>query len=240
MGGIASKALAGWPAVARLLRSHALLAAVTALATVATTVPLLWPSGSAAGAGAAAAVLADAPVDAAAPHIHGSQPAAGPPRPLDARTRARLGVQLDQAQAAALRYPTAADAVRAGYRLGVGYERQLGTHYFRFASIDDRFDPRDPEMLLYSGDELGARLVGATYYVVGSPLEPAGFAGGNDRWHQHLATCVNRDGVHVEPGDTFAAGCPRRGRNAWMLHVWVVPGYESPGGVFSVYNIRLP
>jgi hypothetical protein len=227
----------GWRALARTLRPHALLVAVAALAVAGTTVAVLASTGE--PAAPSAGVVGDQ-AGTPAPHQHGSQPAAGPPKPLDPATRARLDAQLAQARAAALRYPTAADAMRAGYRLGVTYEKQLGTHYFRFDAIDDRFDPRHPEMLLYSGDEPSARLVGATYYVIGSPLEPAGFAGGNDRWHQHLGTCVSRDGVHNEPGDAFAAGCPRRGRNAWMLHVWVVPGYEAPGGVFAVFNTRLP
>jgi hypothetical protein len=102
-------------------------------------------------------------------------------------------------------------------------------HYDR---IDSIFDPAKPEMLLFSGDEPGAHLVGVTYYVVHRP--PTGFTGDQDLWHQHQNVCIAADGPRFA-GDG-AIGCKARWDWSWMLHAWVVPGYENPDGVFAAEN----
>ena len=117
------------------------------------------------------------------------------------------------------------------------YVPLIGAHYMRFANLVDGFDPAAPEMLLYDGTDPDSRIVGVSYFVVGGK-EPAGFAGPNDHWHQHIGLCLK--GTLVVGGERVSeAECARRGGrkannlDAWMVHAWVVPGWESPQGVFS-------
>jgi hypothetical protein len=167
-------------------------------------------------------------------HLHGT---ATPEQPLDRETRAQLGVQLTAARAAAMSYPTVADAERAGYAKVTGYLPLIGAHYVNWDLMDGTFDVDHPEMLLYDGTSPDSRIVGLSYYVF-SPGEPAGFAGPNDHWHQHIGLCL-RDGVVVGGTQLTAEQCAARGgakaqaSDGWMVHAWVVPGWESPAGVFS-------
>ena len=69
-------------------------------------------------------------------------------------------------------------------------------------------------------------------------LEPDVFAGPNDHWHQHIGLCL-KDNVVIGAETMSAATCTSLGgtkaeaANGWMIHAWVVPGWESPEGVFS-------
>jgi hypothetical protein len=94
------------------------------------------------------------------------------------------------------------------------------------------FNPAAPAMLLFDGDVPASKLVGLAYYVYDSQGPPAGFAGAFDHWHQHRQTCVSPSGAHFE-GDDSAIACRGRGRNAWMLHLWVTPGYQTVNLIFS-------
>lgn len=155
---------------------------------------------------------------------------------MDAATTATLDLQLEAARGVAARYPRVADALADGYSLAAPYESLIGSHYLRFAEVDTVFDVSRPEMLLFDGDAAESRLVGLSYYVVGS-VAPDGFAGEADRWHQHVQTCLTPDGPAFA-GDGYRL-CRASGRNSWMLHAWVVAGRESPHGVFSDENARL-
>lgn len=162
----------------------------------------------------------------------------------DPATRTLLGEQLAAARAAALQYPTAADAMAAGYRKVTTYIPCIAAHYMRFSFVDATFDPAAPEMLLYDGNGPGARIVGLSYYVSGVTTAPEGFAGPNDPWHQHIGLCV-RDGVVVGGTQLTEAECAARGgtkadgSTAWMVHAWVVPGWESAWGTFSAEHPEL-
>src|SRR5947209_1067218 len=83
---------------------------------------------------------------------------------LDPATRERLARQLVAARDVALRYPTVADAERAGYRAVTPYLPLIGAHYIRFLVIDGTFDIDQPEMLLYDGTKPTSRIVGLSYY----------------------------------------------------------------------------
>ncbi|MDP9442209.1 MAG: hypothetical protein M3P34_08550, partial [Actinomycetota bacterium] len=155
---------------------------------------------------------------------------------MDAEAAALLDRQLDAARMVAGRYPTVADAVADGFDPAAPYESLIGSHYLRFADVDHVFDVTRPEMLLFDGDSPESRLVGLSYYVVG-PVAPEGFAGRADRWHQHVQTCLTAGGPAFA-GDGYRQ-CRASGRNSWMLHAWVVAGWESPRGVFSDENARL-
>jgi hypothetical protein len=74
--------------------------------------------------------------------------------------------------------------------------------------------------------------------------DPQGFAGPNDVWHVHHDICIKsgKNGVIDSPlgadHDATQEQCDAVGGNLlkqtqYLLHVWVVPGYESPEGVFS-------
>jgi hypothetical protein len=175
-------------------------------------------------------------------HGHGT---AVPEQPLDRPTRNALGMELTVARDAALKYPTVADAVAAGYRMVTPYVPLIGAHYLNFGIVDTTFDAAKPEMLLYDGTKPDDRIVGLSYFVAapgGKP--PAGFIGPNDHWHQHIGLCV-KNGVVVGGEKTTPEQCKARGGNKiglndiWMVHAWVVPGWDSPQGVFSPEHLGL-
>lgn len=199
--------------------------------------PVLAPGESAAG-----------PATAAAPAGgHGEHKGPQSWRPLtDPATCEQLRTELDAARATAERYPTAADAQAAGYVMVTTYLPEIASHWMRFAHVDDRFVIEEPEMLLYDGNGLDARIVGLSYYIVGEPDQPptVGFTGGNTEYHRHVGLCV-RGTLVVGNEATTAEECRARGgiktdgSRAWMAHAWVVPGCESPWGVFSAANPKL-
>jgi hypothetical protein len=173
-------------------------------------------------------------------HGHGSVPNV----PIDAATRATLASQLVQARAVADRFPTVADAEAAGYTMVTPYVPLIGAHYIKWSLMDGTFDVAQPEMLLYDGTAPTSAMVGLSYYQF-SRTEPSGFAGPNDHWHQHIGLCLNSQLVVVGGSSTSAEECAARGgqkieaSDGWMVHAWVVPGWESQEGVFSPENADL-
>ena len=97
-------------------------------------------------------------------------------------------------------------------------------------------------MLLYDGTSPTSRMVGLSYYVV-DDAEPEGFAGPNDHWHRHIGLCVDPNQTLVVGDEqtttaecTALGGIKTDGSDGWMVHAWVVPGWDSPQGVFSAEN----
>jgi hypothetical protein len=168
-----------------------------------------------------------------------------PDKPLPPATRALVAAQLVAARTAALQYPTVADAQRAGFVLAGGFSPLTGAHYMDFAHAVGPFDPSHPGSYIYDGTSPTSRIIGLMY--LGADLAPpAGFAGPNDHWHRHANTCViySASGIKVPfPADSTVTisqcnavhGIFMR-RTIWMVHAWVVPGWESPSGVFSHDN----
>ena len=157
----------------------------------------------------------------------------------DRATRDLLGQQLAVARATALSVPTAADAQAAGYHQSTPYVPRIGSHWLKPAALGNAFDPAEPEMLLYDGNGLDARIVGLSYLGLTNPeTPPDGFAGPNDPWHQHIGLCLRGSRV-IGDVDTTEEECRERGGrksaldDLWMSHAWVVPGWESPWGTFS-------
>lgn len=170
-----------------------------------------------------------------------------PDKLLDPQTRALLASQLSAARAAALRYPTVADAEAGGYRLvGGAYGPGSGAHYIGFSGFGS-FDPAHPPTLIYDGTSPTAQVVGLMYLGMGANgAAPEGFAGPNDHWHRHSGVC-QKAGKVIFPvdADVTQAQCTAKGGNymattIWMVHAWVVPGWESSQGVFSHENPNLP
>jgi hypothetical protein len=177
-----------------------------------------------------------------------------PDKPLPPETRAKLAEQLVAARAVAARFPTVEDAQRAGMVLAGGFAPGVGAHYIWFEGVaggiapGGEVDPSRPAAFIYDGTSPGSRLTGLMYLSLGSTV-PAGFAGPNDHWHRHFNLCTKfsngRSEVPVPADrDITRAMCDSVGgafaeSTTWMVHAWVVPGWESPRGVFSHDNPNL-
>jgi hypothetical protein len=158
----------------------------------------------------------------------------------------RLARELRQARDVAARYPTAADALAAGYRKITNYYPGIAAHYIKEDYVDGEFAIDEPEMLLYDGDGRQAGMVGLSYLIQkeGDEEPTVGFTGPNDHYHRHVGLCF-RNGVVVAGSNSTEEECERAGGrkglgfNGWMSHVWIVPGCESDWGVFSGANPTL-
>jgi hypothetical protein len=163
--------------------------------------------------------------------------------------RVKLGQQLELARQVALQYPTVADAEKAGLHRAGPFSPGLGAHYINYAGAlsngdgvmsDD--DIRKPLAWIYDGTKPTSHIAGL-FYMTGKE-NPEGFAGPNDVWHVHHDICIKpgANGVIDSPlgadHDATKEQCDAVGGNLlqqtqYLAHVWVVPGYESPEGVFS-------
>jgi hypothetical protein len=161
--------------------------------------------------------------------------------PVSKSDREALVMQQAQAREVAQRFPTVATAEAAGYRKSTVYVPCIGAHYTNTA-LAVKFDPAAPSELLYDGTTPDAKIVGLSYLVVHKDGPPDGFAGPNDMWHQHNQNgglCLNAQGVVVGNESTTPAQCTQRGgrkvalNDIWMVHDWVVPGWECSWGVFA-------
>lgn len=168
-----------------------------------------------------------------------------PNEPLDDATREQVASQLVAARDVALRYPTVADAEAAGYVLAGGFAPLVGAHYVGIANAaGNAFDAAKPPTLIYDGTSPTSRVTGLMYLAgSGDADAPDGFAGPNDHWHRHSGVCVKFTSAKMEipfPADrdiTKKMCDGKEGmfidRTQWMVHAWVVPGWDSPDGVFS-------
>ena len=161
--------------------------------------------------------------------------------------RAELAEQLVEARAVALRHPTVADALAAGYELTTPYAPGTGAHYGKDAdtqSPGQALDIGRPQSYLYDGTEPDSRLVGLMYVQLGGDTAPEGFVGPLDTWEAFPGQCLEQgstDPVFPTKDSVTEAECDEAGGRflditAWIQHVWVVPGWEAPGGVFADAN----
>ena len=106
--------------------------------------------------------------------------------------------------------------------------------------------------LIYDGITPESKLAGFMYNIFSLDTQhaPEGFAGPNDHWHYHTNVCITmRPGGGVDAplgADTTATKelCDRYhgtliANTGYMVHVWTVPGYDSPQGTFSNVNARI-
>ena len=188
-------------------------------------------------------------------HAHGETNEAAPddnhgmgghlgPQPWHAMTDQaqcdQLASELELARDTALKYPTVADVKKAGWVQVTPYVPGIAAHFMNFRLVDSTFKIDEPEMILYDGTDDDARVVGLSYYILhqGSAEPTQGFTGNNDHYHRHDGLCVGAGGVIGDSTTTEEECAERGGRKAngsagWMSHAWVVPGCESPWGVFS-------
>src|SRR5581483_2913177 len=186
------------------------------------------------------------------PHNKDEAAVAGVPDiPLTRDQQTQLAFQLVAARSAALQYPTVADATKDGMILAGGFAPGSGAHYISIRNSisdikpDGTVDASHPSSFIYDGINPDSRVIGVMYTAMGATA-PAGFAGLNDHWHRHSNVCVqygngtigvpfpaDRD---VTPAMCAAAHGVFMKQTVWMVHAWVVPGWESPQGVFSHDN----
>ena len=169
-------------------------------------------------------------------------------QPISKADRAVLARQLVLARKVALQYPTVKDALAAGLHRAGPFAPGLGAHYVRYANglgnsggpmTDD--DINKPTAWIYDGNHPDSHIAGLFYGSSGT--KPEGFAGPNDVWHVHHDICIvaGKDGIDTPLGADHSATqqeCEAVNgkllkQTGMLLHVWVVPGYESAEGVFS-------
>jgi hypothetical protein len=183
-------------------------------------------------------------------HEHG----AAAPVELDGATQARLDDELAVTRTLIARYPTVAVAEAAGYTRVGPYLPGLGAHFIppNGTYVDGTMEEAEllSPLLVFDGAEPDSHLAGFMYVAVNSATVPEGFAGPNDHWHYHENVCLvpraagGFDTPFVADQNVTEAMCTTVG-GRWqpliqhMVHVWVVPGYESPEGLFSDINPAL-
>ena len=122
-----------------------------------------------------------------------------------------------------------------GLRVPVSYGGLIGS---------GSFDPTKVNSLIYDGTSPSSQIIGLMYYGMGQGA-PEGFAGPNDHWHRHSNVCLRgAETLFPVDADITAAQCTAAGGRfmaitTYMVHAWVVPGWESPQGVFSHENANL-
>jgi hypothetical protein len=153
----------------------------------------------------------------------------------------QLAAELEVARETAMKYPTAADAKADGYQLVAPYLPGIASHFIKRDLVDGTFEVDKPEMILYDGNGDDANIVGLSYYLYhrGENTPTQGFTGDNDSSHRHIGLCSGPGGGIIGDSTTTPEECEalggRKGDGSagWMSHAWVVPGCESPWGVFS-------
>ena len=173
---------------------------------------------------------------------------------LDPATNQALAKQLAGTSILVQKFGTIAAAEAAGYVRAGPFAAGLGTHYVNYGNVgnaDGVIDGNDIEgpLLIFDGIDPDSPLAGFMYLALGANGQPEGFIGPNDHWHYHTNTCiVMKDGNIEAPlgadTDVTQAQCAKYGgrlieNTGYMVHVWTVPGYESPRGVFSNINPKL-
>ena len=173
--------------------------------------------------------------------------------PPGAADQAVLSKQLTQALFAAEKFPTVADAKAAGMILAGGMAPGVGAHYqivgiSDLTSLNGQFDPSKPASWIYASTADNAPVVGVMYESL-TAQPPAGFIGPNDHWHRHSNVCVQyKAGQIAVPFAADQSVTPQEcsdvhgifmSKTVWMVHAWVVPGWESPQGVFSHDNLHV-
>jgi hypothetical protein len=180
--------------------------------------------------------------------------------PLDAATQTELDRQLAITRQLLTKFPTVGTAVAAGYRRAGAFSPGLGAHYmepfgsgFPGSSPSPNGAMTDEQllhpMLIFNGTTPEAPLIGFMYYAMGTSGVPEGFAGPNDVWHYHTNVCISvgAEGIDAPLGadrDVTAEQCAAVGGRllpvtGYMAHLWSVPGWENPDGLFSELNPKI-
>ncbi len=168
--------------------------------------------------------------------------------------------QLDLLNAKLATYESPDDVCADGYTTASTQNPNMGIHMTNAGNIFDGFVVDEPAIVLMAieggetlprsevGDCVDGRwtgdpdyqVVGAAYLVPPSEEHPEGFAGDIDNWHIHHDTCAGAEREDRAIADP--AACEEEGGQfmevmpTWMMHAYVVPGFDSQQGVFSMWN----
>jgi hypothetical protein len=241
----------------------AVLAVVLVLGAVAATAAGAWPrhgtdrskkhstkKGMAGMTAAEMAAMGTAAVDdrGFAKLANGEQHSHGFTQPVSKADRVVLARQMELARQTALRYPTVADAEAAGLHRAGPFSPGLGAHYINYRGAGGSPDGKmtdaaidQPLAWIYDGTHPDSHVAGL-FYMTGVK-NPEGFAGPNDVWHQHHDICIKPSPTGIDAplgadhgatkSECDAVGGQLLKQTQYLLHVWVVPGYESPEGVYA-------
>lgn len=190
---------------------------------------------------------------------NGSQHTMAPDVPLATlppEIRVELLRQLTLTMDVTKKYPTVKDAEAAGYRRAGPFIPGLGTHFVGGKSnrtgtmTDDEI--LHPSTIIYDGAKPESPIAGFMYIstaVRSNTTEPEGFAGPNDHWHYHTGICLTRGANGAMEalgfdGSITQETCKSKAGNwvattQYLLHVWTVPGFSNPLGVFGHANPAL-
>jgi hypothetical protein len=175
---------------------------------------------------------------------------------IPAATRVEMLRQLALTLDVVKKFPTVKAAEAAGYRRAGPFIPGLGTHYIggrtsRTGTLTDA-DILAPSTIIFDGTAPDSPIAGFMYMSRAASRatpEPEGFAGPNDKWHYHTGVCTREGANGVTEifgfdGSITEADCRKSGgefaaATQYMLHVWTVPGYSSPLGVYSHANPAL-
>ena len=157
----------------------------------------------------------------------------------------RLVEQLDAVRAATEKFRDVDVAVRTGYRQATEEVPNMGAHFVHpLWSLDGKFDPARPEILLYVRDDDGEwELVGTSFVqslLLAGFDHPEAFVGPLDNWHVHYDLCtgptfMSRSATQAECRKDGGVWVPAYG---WMIHAWV--WVDNPLGVFTMWNPSIP
>ncbi len=148
------------------------------------------------------------------------------------------------------KYPSAADATKAGWQKATINLNGIGAHYLKGGPVgflnDYEFDAANPNVLLYDGEGPDAKIAGASFIL--TEPNPTGYTGDLDVWHFHYGVCFDTkkfivigevDGHDGSKINMTSAECTAAGavvypiKDLYMIHVWVAPGYIEDAPVFA-------
>lgn len=160
--------------------------------------------------------------------------------PLTGAIETEFNEQWAAAQSSVSEYDTLDEIKALGFVQASGPVAGIATHWTHWSQIAKPFDPTRPSMVLFDETRTPPVLVGYSYALQARDY-PDGFAGPNDLWHQHTGICVNNGWVvrEMSKGPEFCDGTFIAGGDFWMLHAWVVPGWDNRDGKFAPFNPKL-
>ena len=157
----------------------------------------------------------------------------------------QLVEQLDTVRDATAKYTDIAVALEEGYLQTTEDVPNMGAHFIHpVRALDGLFNPAEPEILMYTGDQkTGWRLVGTSFVLPREQVgddHPQAFIGQLDNWHVHYSLCTGPNSISRS---TTAEMCAEENgvwlpSYGWMIHAWVWE--ENPMGVFSMWNPSVP
>ncbi len=152
-----------------------------------------------------------------------------------------LDAEIETARTMIAELDTIEKVAARGYVLATAPSPGIGTHFVRWSQILEPFTPGNPSMLLFDQSKSPPVLVGYSY-AIQSASKPVGFTGDSDMWHRHAGLCVALSGWVIRERSTGPDECDGSfiaGGDFWMLHAWIVPGWENRDGTFAPANRKL-